>query len=285
MKQKKLESWLESKNLLYQKQEMPAINRPFTALGDYSKEFNQTVLLRSTLADQVFDWFYARSDPKAHLIGTLFTGAFYFDVHFWPLSIPLGYGQFAVEPIKCLQSMPDALKDRVKQDQLELDLYFAECLDYAYGLDALLKDGMLTSKACNLMKSAHAELVGAISQLTVPKPNTKAILGLRMACEIFMKAVLVQEKSLNEDELKRLGHKISQLAKACFALVPAKVFHDLSIGDIVFPDIALRYDSTSYKLTEVWGALCATQSVAATVIRKYVDHGIRSKVIDLYRNK
>jgi hypothetical protein len=283
MNQKELETWLEAKNFLYDAQEMPAIRRPFTALGDYSLEFKQTVLLRSTLADKMFDWFYARSDAQAHLILPLFTGAFYYGAYFWPLSIPLGYGKFRLEPINCLQTMTEVLKCHVRQDQRELDFYFADCLDYSYGLKSLLQDGMLTPKASSLMSSANAELVGSIAQLIIPRPNTKAILALSMASEIFMKALLVQEKSLTEQELKALGHKIPHIAEACRALVPEKVFQTLAMGEITFPDVSHRYNGKSFKLTEVWEAVRTTQAVAATVIRKYVDHGMRSTVIDFYR--
>lgn len=276
-----LETWLNSTNARYRADEVPPRHRPFRALSDFSREFNSAVSLDSPVAKAIFDWFYKHSQPGSHAVGALFTGAFYFDASFWPLYIPIGYGTFSLNALDCLETMPQSIKEHVsqsRQDLWDLALYWADCCDYGYGIDDIGKQGKLNGKALAFIQNGDRELAGAIAQLVSPRPNAKAILALRMACEIFLKALLIQERNLTDQQLKKLSHKIEDIAAECFVVTRTPEFDAVAKKKGAFPNISDRYDGVERKLSEVWNALCVTQIAATAVIRQYTDRDMRSQI-------
>ncbi len=91
LSEEQLPKWLAQTNENYRKKNIPPKRRPFWALSDLAKQFNTQINFGSDLANKVFDWFTANTKPGSHAIGTLFTGVFYFDACFWPVSVPIGY--------------------------------------------------------------------------------------------------------------------------------------------------------------------------------------------------
>ena len=276
-----LDTWLNSINARYRTNELSPRHRPFMALSDFSREFNCSVSLDSPVAKTIFDWFYKHSQPGSHAAGSLFTGAFYFDASFWPLYIPIGYGTFSLNALNCLETMPQPVKEHVSQshqDLWDLALYWADCCDYAYGIDDISKQGKLNGKALAFIQNGDRELVGAIAQLVSTRPNAKAILSLRMACEIFLKTLLIQERNLTDQQLKKLSHNIEDIAAECFTVTRTPEFDAVANTKGTFPDVSDRYDGVERKLSEVWSALCITQIAATAVIRQYTDRDMRSQV-------
>jgi hypothetical protein len=272
------ESWLGAANARYREKEIPPRHRPFKALSDFTREFNCSIDMASPTAKIIFEWFAAHSQPGSHAVGAMFTGAFYFDACFWPLYIPIGYGTFTLNALDCLETMPQPLKEQINQSQGDLwrlALYWADCCDYAYGIDDMGKEGKLSSKALTFVQNGDRELVGAIAQLVTPKPNTKAILALRMASEIFMKALLIQEKNLTEQQLRKLSHKIEDIAGECFAATGVREFEAVANAAGIFPGVSERYEGDEWKLSEVWKAICVAQIAATAVARQYTDRDMR----------
>ncbi len=280
--QKDLEAWLTSINEKYRQEEIPHRNRPWSALSDFSQEFNCSFTLDSPIAKSIFDWFAANSKPGSQEIGSLFTGAFYFDTNFWPLEILLGYGSYSLSPFDSLNAMPQAIKKQVIDNNYHswcLNLYWIDCLDYAYGIDDIEKLGSLNPNALKLLQNGNRELVGAIAQLLIPHPNTKAILALRMASEIFMKALLVQEKNLTDQQLKKsFSHKIEDIANECFSATGLHEFEDISKNVSIFPDVSDRYHGNEWQLSDVWRALCITQMAGTAVTRRYSNRDTRPQL-------
>ena len=114
--------------------------------------------------------------------------------------------------------MPKAIKQGLqgsREDMGTYIAYWANCMDYGYGQQDMEATLVLKPRAQQLFNAAHAELLGANSQLLETLPNVKAILGLRMATEIYLKAVLVQEKDLTAGQLMKISHKLEDAAIAC----------------------------------------------------------------------
>ena len=276
-----LEEWLISKNAQYRAEEIPPSNRPFKALGDYSREFNCVFSFDSVIAKIIVDWFYKCSTPESRYIGSVFTAAFYFDACFWPLEIFLGFGQFSINPLDCLDTMPEELKIDISKNPQSfnnLAFYWADCFDYAYGFDEIQECGKLNSTTLSFLKNADLELRGAVAQLILPTPNTKAILSLRMACEIFLKALLVQERNSTTLELQKFGHNIKNIAEACYSATNVAEFNLVANGADVFPNVSERYDGNEKSLAQIWRALCIAQIAATTVVRYYTDRDVRLKL-------
>jgi len=276
------DDWLRSANERYRASDIPPVRRPFQALSDLSRERNSTIRFPSPAAKKIFDWFKAHTKPGSHAVGAMYTGAFYFDACFWPVRVPMGYGQCHLNALDALETMPLVLKQELQSKSNDIwayVLYWADCVDYAYGLNDIQKSNALNPRAQAFLQNADNELVGTIAQLTVDRPVSKAILSARMACEIFIKVLLVQEKGLTDQELKKLSHRISDLAKEAFAEVPLKEFQIVDQLSHLFPDVSERYDGKEKPLSAVWEALCVAQTAASAVIRHYSGRDIRSQVI------
>ena len=99
-----------------------------------------------------------------------------------------------------------------------------------------------------------------------------------MASEIFLKALLIQERNLSDQQLIKLGHKIKDIADECFAVTHAPEFEAVASAANSFPEISDRYDGDERRLSEVWEALCIAQIAATAVIRRYTDRDMRSQI-------
>lgn len=161
---------------------------------------------------------------------------------------------------------------------MDAELHWADCYDYAFGIDDIKQGGKLNSKALKFVQNADKELAGAIAQLITPRPNPRAILALRMSIEIFLKALLIQEQNLSDQHLKRLSHKLEDIAGECFSATCRTEFSDIAKAVIGFPEVSERYDGQEKCLQEVWRAMLIAQATATAVIRKYTARDIRSEI-------
>lgn len=261
-----LQTWLINANNHYGKIGMPHLQRGFAALSDFSKNHNCSLSLDSGTGKEILNWFEANSPEGSHAIGSIFTGAFYYDAYFWPLHVPVIFGAVTIGPFDSLETMPQLIKQQLaasEKDNSRLTRYWCNCVDYGYGHDDLQIDGKVKGRALTFLKSADSELRGAISQLVMPRPNTKAILGLRMAAELFLKTRLVHETDMSEAELRKFGHNIKKLADQCHALTRNSEYAEIARNAHRFPDISARYEGSDWPHHEVWNALIAVQSCAA----------------------
>ncbi len=275
-----LEAWLNATNAKYREQELPPKQRPFQAMIDFTLEFNWSGMFDSPLARAVFDYFYRNSPPGAHQMGALFTGAFYYDACFWPVEIPITFGSVTLDAFEALGTMPIPVKQTLARDYEPYVAHWADCCDYAFGLDDVQKLQPLSPKAADFLRNAAAELDGAIAQLLAQPPNLKAILQLRMATEIFLKVLLIQEKGLDDAGLKKLSHSIEKIARECFELTGITVFQHVASKAAIFPEVGARYDGPELKASEVGKALLLAQRAASAVLRKYSGRDVKAGLID-----
>lgn len=136
------DGWLDAANQRFANQEVPPVGRPFRALTELSKEMRRTIRLDSDAAGFVFEWFKSRSKPGSHAIGALFTGAFFYDACFWPVTIPVFYGQVSFNAFDSLQTMPVKVKETLRNAPIARQVfvqYWVDCFDYALGFDEFTK--------------------------------------------------------------------------------------------------------------------------------------------------
>jgi len=132
------DDWLRAINRDFREQDIEPRRRPWLAIQRYSQEFGVSVDFSSPFANRIFEWFQSHTQPGTHIIGPLFTGVFYFDACFWPVSIPHAYGTVSINALDSLESMPDTLKQEIMatpRDAWNYVLLWVDCLDYAYGFD------------------------------------------------------------------------------------------------------------------------------------------------------
>jgi HEPN domain-containing protein len=277
------DEWLEAANRRYRAETLPAKGRPFRALCDYTKEKNAAIRLKSAAADRVFRWFKERSAPGAGQIGALFTGSYFYDAHFWPVSIPIGYGNVKLDAFQSLETMPDAVKTELSRDPEELRtyvLYWIDCVDYAYGYDDIRKCEKLSASALALLKNADHELRGAVELVTDLQPNPRAAFNSRMATELFIKALLVERAGYTAKELRKLSHNLDKLFEAAERICPAKEIRTLRRLVSLFPPVDARYFGDDLKPAAVGNTLSTCQMAATTVIRQFTDRDGRSQFFE-----
>jgi hypothetical protein len=274
--------WLSTANRRYAAEAMPHKGRPFRAMSDFAREHNCSIAMDDPLAKRMFDWFYEHSPPGAHQVGSVYTGIYLYDAAFWPVHVPLIFGEVSVNALDCLETMPQQVKRGLETEHHDIWAYvvhWTNCMDYGYGQMDLEGGSRLSPRALKFLGAGHSEVVGAHSQLLEPRPNVKAILGLRMATEIFLKAVLVQELDLTDSELMKLSHKLEDSSNACADATKERVFAEIAKRVSLYPPVSARYDDTEWSVFAVWQAAALTQLVAATVTRLYTDRDMRAPIM------
>jgi hypothetical protein len=276
-----LEKWLHAANTRYRNDGTEHRQRPFRAIRDFSIDHNCSFDLSSPTATTIFEWFKQHSPEDAHAVGSMFTGAFLFDTSFWPLHIPIIFGTVVIDPLGCLETMPPVLKKQIENssnDIFGLVNYWVDCIDYAYGIDHISQQDILKPRAKDFVLSAGREMIGAIAQLTIPRPNTKAILSIRMATEIFLKAILIQELDLNDVALKKINHSVKSAAEECAKLTDDSTFTFIANNANIFPAVAERYDGIEWPREQVWKGLVIAQMAAAALTRNYGGQDTRPQI-------
>ena len=248
---------------------MPHQQRPFKAWQDFSVEHRCSLSLNSPTVSAIFDWFYEHSPPGAHHAGPLFTSACFYDAAFWPIHIPIILGTVHINMLDCMETMPPRVKAQLVSSGATLERigkHWVNCMDYGLGH---LELAALRPRAEGLFKGAHAELIGAIAQLLLPRPNTKAVLSFVLAIEIYLKCVLVQERDATEKELRDLSHNLLNLIGAVEQFFKPD---DISIvrGRLhSYPPHGDRYKAPQWSSSEAWEYLELAQVVGTIVTRRY----------------
>ncbi len=276
------DEWFQQVNREFREQNIAVRQRPFLALDRYCKDFRVLALMfDSAPSKAIFDWFYSNTKPESHHIGSLFTGAFYYDACFWPVDIPVGYGQFKLEAPDSLRGIPSSLKRELmleSKDARSFALFWVDCIDYGYGFDDIQKTNCISPFSKSLMMNADRELRASISQLLEHRPNPKAAMSARMATEIYLKAFLVQKAGLSETEVKAFNHRLNDLLKECRRIEPnhdvLKIESDLT----VFPAIHERYTGGDLPHAVLWSTYVIAQYSATSVVRSFTDRDTRAQL-------
>jgi hypothetical protein len=275
-------AWLKAANQRYGAEGIPHKGRPFQAMSDFTREYNYSLAMGDPTAKQIFDWFYEHSPPGAHQVGSVYTGIYLYDTAFWPVHVPLIFGQVSVNALDCLESMSVQIKTPLAANHQDIWTYvvhWVNCMDYGYGQMDISGTSRLQARASKFLGAAHSELVGANAQLLETRPNVKAILGMRMATEIFLKAVLVQERDLTDNQLMKISHKLEDAANACADATKENVFEEIGKRAALYPPVSGRYEDTDWSNANVWQAATLTQLTGATVTRLYTDRDMRASLM------
>lgn len=274
--------WLQTTNRRYSEEAVPHRKRPFLALCDFARERSCSIPSNHPIAKFIFEWFYSHSPPDAHQVGAVYTAVYFYDTAFWPLSVPIVFGCVSIDAFECLETMPAGVKAELGSNQNCVQKYvshWANCMDYGYGQMDISSSQALNARAFNSLSAAHAEIQGANSQLLNVRPNYKAILGLRMATEIFLKTVLIQELNSSDRDLKKISHTLEDAARRCADATGDTTFEEIASRVQVYPSVSARYDQSNWPPHEVWEAASLAQLTAAALTRLYSDRDMRSQVL------
>jgi hypothetical protein len=268
-----LENWLREINQVFRDEGIEHRRRPFEAFLRYGTHFNETITFGSETAKKIFDWFEANSKPDSHHIGPLFESLFFFDSAFWTVSIPLIYGTVSVNALDCLIDMPESIKTDLSSDNEMLSrycVYWADCLDYGLGFDEMRKNSNLNPDGKELLLAADQDLRSAIATLGQSRPDSRAILNLRLAVEIFFKSFIALKVVLTDKEARKIGH---DLYAGLDRFIEVSGYHHLESCRpklSVFPEfIGGRYKEQKVTSENLWTALVVAQSFGTLTVREH----------------
>jgi hypothetical protein len=274
-----LENWLLQINSLYQSEEEPMRARPMRAIQAYAQQFPCTLEQRIAANRKIFKFFEDRSPPGTFSMGSIYKGCFFYESYFWPLHVPIMFGEVNVSSYDTLPSMPQSLKEEIRSNlkqHIALALHCADCMDYGYGFEEAISN--MSQEAVGMLKGAATELDGAMTLIENNGGNSRTMLSLRLATEMFLKSFLIQESKLDENGLKRFGHHLGKLSEACLQVGHANIFEILlKSHESIFPKIDSRYEAGQFEPMQVWKAAVVSQGISAAVIRKYSTKNLREE--------
>jgi len=246
--------------------------RPWEALRRYSLEFKVPISISSSTAKEIFEWFKARSKPGVHQVGSLFQTVYYFDTEFWTVSIPIFFGTVRIVALDCLREMPQSVKNDLMsnaESACDYALYWADCFDYATGINEVGKSSKLDTFGLQLLRAGDRELRSAIAQLKERRPDPRAMLTCRMATELFLKAYIALKIGLSQKQAKELGHDLEKAFDKFVEVSGYTIWVPLRASLAAYPPIHARYDEQDLSLGSVWKGFQLAQSIGTVTVREH----------------
>ncbi|WP_297809563.1 hypothetical protein [uncultured Methylophaga sp.] len=276
-----LEEYLLKLNSEFSSSGLEHKKRPWEALRRYSTDHNVSVSISSSTADRIFKWFEKRSKPGANEIGSLFNSVYFYDGEFWDISIPLSYGRVQLNALDSLAEMPSPIKAQLMNENNELwkyTIFWADCVDYAHGLEDLTKTGKISGFGKELLFAGSQELKTAIQLLSQNKPDPRSILNSRMAVEIFIKSFIALKIGLSQSEAKSLGHNLVKGLKRFVEVSGYEDFMKIEKDLKIFPRVEERYKEQSLTRGDLWLAFTIAQSFGTIVAREFTGRNTLEQV-------
>jgi len=281
-----LEDWLNNLNKEFRDAGIVQKRRPWEAIRRYSDEFKVPVNLSSELAKRIFLWFENHSKPGAHQIGSLYESVYFYDAQFWSVSVPIGYGTFELNALNSLYQMSDKIKAELMSDRKQAWDYmafWADCVDYGFGLDDLRKTSGLNGYGLQLLMSGDQELRAASSILNQPRQDSRAILNCRMAVEIFFKAYIALKKGLTEKQARSIGHDLNTGLDQFIEVSGYDHWEKLRHMLDVFPEVQERYREQTVITSQLWLGFSLAQSLGTVIVREHTDRNTFEQILDSTR--
>ena len=283
-----LNRWLERINRELGRDHVEYISRPFSAISKWGTENNCAVHIPSSFSTAVFKWFEDHSPAGAHSIGTLFSGLFYYDSHFWEMHVPLSYGRVTLNAMDALASMPFELKDQLKLQTAQFLQYvtlWADTIDYGLGMSDIgmgknITFGKSFVYASNVIASAHRELTATVRLLTAERrPNTKAFETSRMSIEMFLKAYLAIHEGLDDTTAQKVyGHNLAKLTRACCDTHPHSHLEEIEKLIAIFPNLGTRYEEQTFPKESLWVGYTTALLAGVTLLRTMTGRNSRNQL-------
>lgn len=276
------ENDLEKLNEEFRNENIEHRRRPLEAIKRISDRENKSINMASEEVDFIYEWFKSRSKPGTHEIGYLHRGVYYFDSTFWCVGINIGYGMVALKPLDALVDMPTNIKNDLCNDRNKSKnymLFWADCLDLAYGYDDICKNSSFDQFGRKLLDSGYGELSSATLLLLENIPNRRAILYCRTASEMFLKSFIALKEGLTDRQARSYGHNLETAFDKVSEIANATLPEDLKDTLNIFPDISSRYQGQDdINNNKLFLAFCAAQSLGAVIAREFTDRNIQAQI-------
>ena len=272
------EQWLHAFNGECRKREVPSGERPFRALERWAEENGQKApmfdLLRSHLATPAFSAIYAFFKANTSL-GREHSAAFrqtcfLYDTAFWPVIVPLIFGQCTVDPIRFVVGMPSALFTSLGFNSTERDQLDAHWFDCEHHMNhhRLIDSGNLPEAAREFLAGGEKALLATVESLLAIPPNQKAAELSRDAFESTLKGFAVVKVGLTPDRARRkISHDLSLLVKEVASTLPRAEHVRLESACALYPSVGARYEKGALPTQRLWECYREAQHAMAISLR------------------
>jgi hypothetical protein len=264
------DAWLDGVNRQLRDQGIHPAARPWKAIAAYQAETGSIVLSPGPIDRRIFDWFARHTKAGVQAVGPMFSGAFYFDGVFWPLTVPIFCGTVELQPEGALPTMQLAMLAQLLADAdraSEFIAVWANSLDYAMSLDDL-RGVQFVADARDFLDSGERHVHAASHLLLDRNPSGAAseasALGLEMTAKWFLSIYC----GLPSEVLRRdFGHDLKKLLRRCEPLLPPGSLrnHLEDVGR--FPSMAARYGRDEATPVQLWETYRTALTVAAILLR------------------
>lgn len=288
------ESWLQSLNERYRRQDMPPEERPIRAIEEWAvlqgQPGNFGHLALSHLggdAWKTIDAFFCRHTKLGReRIQPLSRAVWFYDTSFYEINLFVILGGIGpvtrINPFKCLEaSMPRSLLWAFSRDEPQVQQYLehlSNALDPFRCSDSI-RQNLKELSAREFLAAAETHLDSTVTCLLDTHPNPQAIGHARLAFETSLKALSAEKASLTKEEAKKkISHRLDKLLSTkiihCRHLISAPDFARLKAAAIdsaqtqnLFPRHDAHYDSLNFPRRRLWECYATAQHAVATVFR------------------
>mgnify|MGYP001773841548 CR=1 FL=1 len=239
------ESWLEGINEMLAKEGFIPERRPMEAFRRWCIESKQSLAFGAEATRVIGEWFSRNTAYGLHVSQPFGRAAFYWDMCFLEVAMPLVYGTVQINPLRQFRSVPAHLIQRLASSPVSLEGY-VQHFQNAYGVFVMEEnirrlDEANPSDTGQFVIGASRQLSSATAALLSSPPSAKALEDSRLAVEIAIKAVLILTLGHTEETLRKrpFGHGLVPLRTELLKVKPCLSFTEAELA--IYPEISARY--------------------------------------------
>ncbi|HKP01930.1 MAG TPA: hypothetical protein VJU77_01090 [Chthoniobacterales bacterium] len=195
---------------------------------------------------------------------------FLYDTAFWPVIVPMIYGQCTVDPIRFVVGMPPALFTHLGWNSTardELDAHWFDC-EHQMNRQRFIDDANVPELAREFLAGGEKALLAAAESLLAVPPNQKAGELSRDAFESTLKGLAVVKAGLSAERArKRISHDLRLVVQECAGALPTAECARLEKAPPLYPTVGARYEKGALASQRLWECYREAQHAMAVSLR------------------
>ena len=249
------ESWLEGINEMLATEGLIPERRPSEAFRRWCIESQQSLAFGAEATKVIAEWFSRNTTYGLHIRQPFGRAAFYWDMAFVEVVMPLVYGRPQIFPLKQFRNVPPYLVQRLASSPDSLEAYLQH-FSNAYGVFVMEEnirrlDETKPSAVGQFVMAASRQLSSATAALLSSPPSAKALEDSRLAVEIAIKAVLILKLGHTDATLqKQFSHRLVPLRTELLKVKPDPGFTEAELA--IYPEVSARYGDLSNDRANLW---------------------------------
>ncbi|PKR88127.1 hypothetical protein CXZ10_16900 [Pleomorphomonas diazotrophica] len=223
--------------------------------------------------------FYRQLYPSGDFsVPALFEGGVAFRDQMYSVRVDVGFGQFSIEPIKCIEIPPEELETiyNLERDQFWGALYCAgDVIDIAYGIDDISHQ---RGEAARLFSNARSALAATVRTLQGRLDLDTAVQSACIASELALKGALVCI-GWTLPQVRKLSHNLVEAAETLVSERPRSSDAQLLAACASFPNyVTSRYTDHGLSRRELMTLAMRSQFIVAEAVRRVTERDLGAQL-------